>query len=762
MRVVSVLVMAGVVVGCFGGQTAVMPVEPERKEQTQPAAISSSAPTQEQTSSPMPAEPSSVPTPQPVVVADGSGAQITDIHVGDPALEQAMQFTIDRAAKVAIPIEASGGLRLFQVRTDQFGQTVEIGDVQGNEAALPSAGTFRVVGKEKMPSFAEVPLGGDMTSSQYHVQSADCPPLVREIKRTYGGYPASVMAWTRDTEFPPKVKIYLHRGAGNSDDPVDSFQNWVDYNQTRSPDKSALAERVKAYVPDPWDSGPAPSVAANQYSSRRINCGTPGEVWIDTCHSMGCVKTWLALLQEDYSRWNNIGAIMVAPAIGGSHLAIDGLTKASLAINYREKAIHWGGIRSLVQAEWGMLLPRNKATLFLKDLLAGSRISPYSEGARSLAWTGIGTGIPSMSYPWYSPFSFGTPHLPQRLKPEVRYTMPWESGGYNESAPGSHTWQDDGKMYNFIEAVAAKDLQTKLSDGTLVTDGKFDVAICYLNEGLASHSAKIREFEARYIATDSATLNSIWRTAYSLVNKKERRRFAQEALPWMSAVIAMSPSVIPNDPNPNENAFGDGALTACQQIGCLDGQSIVAPGSKYGALIINRGAMIARKPHYVDQWKDFPGRSHQDAVSGEFDDDKKGDGDQELWDWKNSRVIARVDRLWKQDRVYVLTNEDKRRILDTVGPYNGDIYLPTDWDGSRHLSMTHYRLSTTSVQWIQDPLGTGQKSRIRLIGKGTMYTSKGWYNGLFGDYDYGATKTEPWDVAEDFIARQGALLLVVN
>lgn len=736
-RNVTLVVVLAVLVGCFGRPVDVsVPSAPERKEEVKASPVATQE-TLNQLSTPAPQSPVATtesPIPVPVVAQD-SEMKVSDVEVGDPALESAIRFAVDRAGTVSVRPEIMEGLRLFQVRTNQYGQTELIGNIDGTRITLPAAGTYLVAGREKPLPFMDVPLGGDNPSvAQYRVQTEDCIPGIRELERSYGGFPARSISVTRDTQFPVKAKVYFHRGAGNSENPADSFRNWVEYNQSSSPDKAALAERVREYVPDPWDSDYAPNVAA----SRRKSCGTPGEVWLDVCHSAGCLRAWLAIL--DVSDWhNNAGVIAFAPAFGGSHHAIDALSNAALSKLYGVKAIRWGVIRTVIRWEWGMLIPPSSKKIFLQDVLAGPRFSLQNEGARALAWDGIGTGIPTENYYWFSWSNFGIPYLPLRLKPEVKYSMPWNNA-LSKSAPGSYVWPEDGKMFNYVEAVRALDGQIPYR-----TDGRFDVAVSYMNGDLKPAIAKFEESYGK-----DSVLETLWR---GLTSAEYRRAFGKAALPWLNSLTARSPSVVSSDPELNENAIGDGALTACQQIGCLEGESILAPGSKYGALIINMAVVKERTPHYAGEVKFFEG-DHGDAVKG----------GPEQWDWANKRVITRIDRMREQERSYVLSDEDKRRIMTLLGPRDGEETLYTDYSGGVHRTKTVWRLHSTQLKWTQDSLGTGQRNRILLVGTGRMTQDIYRYSSSIKEYvfDFQASKTLDWIVNEDFVVRNGALMLVVN
>lgn len=743
-----------VAVGCFGRPVTITAnVSPVAAQET-------FNPTATPENSQSPVVTTEPPTPVPVLAQDPE-MKIGDIQVGDPALEAAIQFVADRAGTVTVRPQSTEGLRLFRVKDDQYGQTEFVSELQGPEVKVPNAGTFKVVGKEKSLPFMGVPLGGDASQAQYRVQGMrGCPAIpIPSKKLEWGGYTSpkvGIGRLTADTEYPAKVTVYLHSGAGNSDDPRDSFQNWVDYNQSSSPDKEALAERVRAYVPDPWDSGPSPYFAARKYNEDRTSCGVRGESWIDVCHSAGCQKVWRALLEQiQHYENNNSGIIASSPALGGSHWPITDLTNASLAFNYEDKAAHWASVRVLVQWEWGMLIPQTVRKIFLPDILAGSRFSLYNEGARALAWNGLGAGIPRVGYPWYSNIFFARGrYLQLPLRPESRFTFPI-SGDLGSVAPAQHTHVGEpSPMFNYVEAMGAE--LTRLRQyykSPEMARGKMDVAVCYLNDTAASQSAKIQAFEKEY--GGDSILDLAWRNN---VEPGFHRRFAKAALPWMNAVVAKSPAVASHDPNPNENAINDGALTACQQVGCLEGPSILAPGSKYGALMINRAAIDTRLPDIVGGYELFGGCDHYNAVEGCRN---------QQWGWMNSRLIARIDALREKEKTFVLTDAVKREILDMLGPPNGDSEEPTEWDGTRHRKITNYVLYTSSVKWTQDPLGTGQRNRVRVVGSGKLATYVGWWNELYGYYDYDpkqwdSSRYATWDVNEDFIVRGGEPWLVAN
>ena len=162
-----------------------------------------------------------------------------------------------------------------------------------------------------------------------------------------------------------------------------------------------------------------------------------------------------------------------------------------------------------------------------------------------------------------------------------------------------------------------------------------------------------------------------------MANEAERRRFKKSALPWTSSLIAKSPSLVSSEPNPNENAANDGTLTACQQLACKDtGPSILAPGSKYGAVKINRSAGDSRKAHFVGDWQEFPGRDHYDGVEGSFDDDGFNNGDRTMElmaDHLIARTASQVEARRKESRT-VLTDQDKAVMRLTLSPNGGTEY----------------------------------------------------------------------------------------
>lgn len=763
-RGVLLVAACAIIVGCFGRPATVTPVQgkEETKTASPVAAQETLNPISKPENSQSPVATLASPTPVPVVAKDPE-MKIGNIRVGDPALESSVEFSVDRVGTVTVGPQSTEGLRLFKVVDDQYGQTELIGNINGVVAEIPAVGTFKVVGKEKPLPFMDVPLGGEASQAQYRVQKIErnCPAIpIPEKKLVWGGYTSPKVGTGRltvDTEYPARVTVYLHRGAGNSDNPVDSFQNWVDYNLGHSPDRVALAQRVRAYVHDPWDSGPSPHLAARKYNEDRTSCGVQGESWVDVCHSAGCQKVWRAYLdQPTFYDQNNRGIIASSPVLGGSHWSIDDLTYASLAANYEEKAAHWAVVRTLVQWEWGMLPLPSVQKILLRNILAGSRLSLYNEGARALAWNGIGAGIPTTSYKWYSNIFFERGrYLSRLLKPESRFTFPI-GGDLGNMAPAQYTHAGEpSPMFNYIEAMGAAELaqSRQYYKSPEMARGKMDVAVCYLNDSTSSQQAKIAAFEKEYGETSKREM--IWK---NLVDPGYKRAFAKAALPWMNAVIAKSPAVVSHNPLPNESAANDGALTIAQQLGLRDGQSILAPGSKYGALIINRSAIDARLPDIVGGYELFGGCDHYDAVEGCRN---------QQWDWMNGRLIARVDAMREEEKTFVLMDAVKREILDMLGPPGGDFDEPTEWDGTRHRRIANYVLYASSVKWTQDPLNTGQRNRIRVVGTGKLATYVGWWSDIYNAYDYDPkqwddTRYATWNVDEQFVIRRGEPRLVAN
>ncbi|MEK7122658.1 MAG: hypothetical protein AAB855_02265, partial [Patescibacteria group bacterium] len=323
------MVLVVAVVGCFSKPATVAPVLPERKnEEKTPSPLVTVSPIQEAKTSPT-SEENSPHVSQPIIEAISADVNLADIRIGNPALESSVYFTADRAGTVRIRSQTTDGLRFFRVRTDQFGQTELVGGINGVEVAIPDAGTYKVTGKEKPPSFMDVPLGGSAPSqaTNYRVQSVgDCQPP-EEVEHVYsiGGWRGTTTRTIKSPAFPAdkRILVWLHRGAGNSDDLRDNFVPWVEYLKNNYPRRDELASLVKEYVPDYWDSGPAPNIGATSFRVRQADCRGTGYRSVSVCHSAGCLKALLAGL--------DLGLVAVAPAFGGSHLATDKLTDAALS-----------------------------------------------------------------------------------------------------------------------------------------------------------------------------------------------------------------------------------------------------------------------------------------------------------------------------------------------------------------------------------------------------------------------------------------------
>lgn len=735
---------------------AVRPMEPTETPAAQDALAATSSPSY-----------SIAPLP---VVAKDSEMAITDVTVGDPAFESAVQFSVNKAGTVLVR-SASESSRLFRVRTDQLGRVELLTDELAPESggvlvAIPGSGSYLVAGQELPLPFQDEPMAVRSPPAQaYRVQAAACSqeiltqldPPISPFDRNH----VAIAAWTHEPRVPTMMNVYIHHAAGGEDRPVRySFQEVVDGAQPQG--------FVVNYIRDTWNTRLTADVAARDYN-KRWSCDDSDTLRLDLCHSAGCLKALIAFLQAYDENlqfgWNNIGIIAASPAFGGSHTQIKALFDAWIALSH--KPVRFSSLYLLVQRDLGFLGKLDPKLLVLREILTGSPLTLYNELGRSLAWHGRGpTGmeIPSLPYEWYSRSLFGTAFPKRLLKPQSRFLTP-TSNVLVAYAPEKYINVNDGggEYFNFVEALQqyqdtlvrrpydpehtvwfTKDgvgyKRAERERGMTHVDKKVNVIVTYLNGSDVQKNADA--FENKDGSDEKLT--NMWR----LIDPSSEYRLAFEkaAMPWIDRFIATAPSVTPHNVTQNESAANDGALTVAQQLGLLaTGSSIIAPDSRYGALKINDTAIKERLPGYIDEYARFEGRDHIDA--GVTDPETR----EQIKQW----IIKRRAALEGEERSTVLTEQDKTFMRDSLFPKDGYGWYSLSVSG---LSMNYGYRNLSSLQYVPDPDSTGQKNLVAVVGSGPLeyYTSNWNSTGNIFSETYHAT----WRANHRFVKRNGVWLLV--
>lgn len=763
-----VLAMACViVVGCFGrpATTVSAPSAPEREDaKASPVATQetlNSSPIPEKLKAPVATTES--PTTAPVVAQD-SGMAISDIRVGDPVLEAAVRFTVNKAGTVTVRPQSTDGLRLFKVRDDQFGKTELVGDLAGaNEVGvtIPTAGAYLVAGKERPVSFMDEPMAlREAPSGQYRTQSqTKCGPTI--INRPspqismFDWNHVAIAAWTREPRVPTAVDVYIHHGAGGRDRPN---RNSFEAIEGFQPDGFTVH-----YIRDQWNTRLTADVAAQAYNNR-WSCGDSERLRLDLCHSAGCLKALIAFLQAydenlQYG-WNNIGIIAASPAFGGSHVQIPDLFKAWAA--QAHIPIHLTALYFLAQRDLGFVTPvPDPGLLVLRNILTGSKFTPLNELGRSLAWHGRGPqgmDIPTLSYPWFSTVEafFGISFPKRLLKPQSRFLTP-KSNALGAYAPETYIDVNDGggEYFNFAEAldgyytrlrngVVERGSETYIDkDGTTRTrtqqergmmhiDKKVDVIVTYLNEADIQKGAEV--FENKYGA--GKELANLWKLADP--SSEYRLAFETDIMPWLGRFVATAPSVTPYEAN--ESRANDCCLTLAEQLGLASGSSIIAIDPVTGELLINDTAIKGRLPAYIDEYARFKGRSH--IVAGVTDSAIRA----QIERW----IVKRRAKLEEEERTTVLTEQDKTFMRNSLFPKDGGGWYLT---GSGTTNYKYLDLST--LQFIQDP---NQRNLVRVVGSGRVeYYSQQW-----GPFWQSKDYYSQWVADHRFVRRNGVWLLLTK
>jgi len=706
-------------------------------------------------------QPSAIATtpPEPIVFTADPRTTISDTVSGEAGLTSATRFTattVEAGAKLSVRLGSIDSTRLFRVRNDQFGQTelidqgLTVSDEKKGivEVAIPDIGRneYKVAGKELPLSVENLTLESLSPDAQsYRTQSLACPGWQDKITVMVGGdggYPAEVYQRTQDTTYPVKIDVYLHGGLGSDKKSEEySLSRWRDYNLNDSPDKDRLAQNIREYRIDPWDTGKEPAIGADLYISRRRGCGDSGRPWLDVCHSAGCNKVVLALLRSwPDDSFNNAGILAVTPAFGGSILGIKELVDATIAMGDFPKRMIYAYYFSLM--DLGALL--KDPGRHLKEFLVGKSRDLFGEGIHAVAWNGKGPGIPTITYQWFSLWDISVPFLSARVSPNDRYAMPVESS-IRDYAPTIYADPRTGKAYyNYSEAIQGT-WDAQINRPSFPGSGSVDVVAGYMAGDIGGPS---RKFQERFSET------GIVETFRNRVQLEKDPKFQEEAMSFLNFVIAKSPSNEPNKDAPNQNAPNDGTLTILQQIGAVDGPSILAQGSTYANLKINDEAVHARTPQYIRKVEIVPGINHALAVLGT----------PKIWDTLNRWLFERVERVRDEEAHTILTDDEKRIIQGILIPKDGlgSAYLDYDIVIGRHRHYNTYQFyGLSSIVFTQDPLKTGQSNRVRMTGSGTLAVTYGTWDTTIHQY-LNHFAGVPWSVNRDFIRRSGVWHLVVE
>lgn len=766
-EVTLVVTSIAVIAGCFGRPVTTIsaPSVPERKEDQKKASPVATQETFAQPPTPAPQSPVASmvsPTPAPVVAQDTS-MTVTDIKVGDPALEIAIRFSVDKVGMVTVRPQTTDGLRLFRVRDDQFGKTELVGDLAGaNEVGvtIPTAGAYLVAGKERPVSFMDEPMAlREAPSGQYRTQSrTKCGPTI--INRPspqismFDWNHVAIAAWTRELRVPTAVDVYIHHGAGGRDRPN---RNSFEAIEGFQPDGFTVR-----YIRDQWNTRLTADVAARAYNNL-WSCGDPERLRLDLCHSAGCLKALIAFLQaydENLQHgWNNIGIVAASPAFGGSHVQIPDLFKAWAA--QAHIPIHLTALYYLAQRDLGFVTPvPNPGLLVLRNILTGSKFTPLNELGRSLAWHGRGPqgmDIPTLSYPWFSTVEafFGITFPKRLLKPQSRLLTP-KSNALGAYAPETYIDVNDGggEYFNFAEALDGyytrlrngvergsetyidKDgttrTRTQQERGMMHIDKKVDVIVTYLNEADIQNGAEV--FENKY--GSGKELANMWKLADP--SSEYRLAFERDIMPWLGRFVATAPSLTPYEAN--ESRVNDCCLTVAEQLGLASGSSIIAIDSVTGELLINDTAIKGRLPAYIDEYARFKGRSH--IVAGVTDSAIRA----QIERW----IVKRRAKLEEEERTTVLTEQDKTFMRNSLFPKDGGGWYSTGSGGT-----TNYKyLDLSTLQFIQDQ---NQRNLVRVVGSGTVeYYHEDWSGGHRQSED----RYTEWSANHRFVKRNGAWLLL--
>ncbi|MBI4600187.1 hypothetical protein HY732_04710 [Candidatus Uhrbacteria bacterium] len=668
--------------------------------------------------------------------------------------KEGVRLEVDRAK---LGLAESDVPRLYQVRDDQFGQTelVDAGQQTRTMQALspagiiiPMAGNFLLALKERFSFVDDVieaipeldakdygmfPVMGDGTIGPRMSQAGSGQDVVVMI----GSYPVTVSTWTQDESFPVKVNVFMHPGSGSeSRTGPYSFSEWVKYNTNLSPRKDELAGAVRGYFVDRWNTRLGPDMGASVFNANRQTKFDQGTPWVHVCHSAGCNEATSAWLNDGMHRYNDLGRIELAPARGGSQYETPELIYATIA------KLHLSPFMSLVYLlslrDAGELNFSGKGTAPIAALLVGKPQTLLNENGRTLAWDGRSVGIPNTTYSWFALGDISLPFLQKRISETVKY----------RATPCGSDIPKDQRYVDLRTGECYYNYAQKLD---------------FLEKWYATESVGVRDVIAAYVPTvDPDTVKKAEETVLSPKalryaipwkgDKQFKERFERDALPLGCFLIARSPSIVPSDPLPNENILCDCAVPVAQQLRLKDGRSILKTGSTYRSFGIDEGAVQERLPPTVRKFK-IVKMNHADVATGS----------PETWDIKNQYLLERRQKLRDEENNLVLTDEDKWMLKAYVVPQYPERIGFDPMSNGIFYGRRIYTFYPEQFTYTQNPLlQTGQKNRVRVIGRGYSFIEKEWYNGDTGGYDRctNCLETERWTINRDFIKRNGRWHLV--
>ncbi|MEK7122868.1 MAG: hypothetical protein AAB855_03355, partial [Patescibacteria group bacterium] len=114
----------------------------------------------------------------------------------------------------------------------------------------------------------------------------------------------------------------------------------------------------------------------------------------------------------------------------------------------------------------------------------------------------------------------------------------------------------------------------------------------------------------------------------------------------------------------------------------------------------------------------------------------------------------------------VLTDQDKAVMRLILSPNGGTEYASgwaqgdTIYETVPHKETYHFLGWETGMQYQQDPRGSGQKNRVRMIGSGESTRTSEKYS--WGTWVYAGSSKGPWQVDKEFVRIDGVWRLVVD
>ncbi len=616
--------------------------------------------------------------------------------------------------------------RLFRKRVDEYGQdelvsdepiTPVIGRYRISSATfpwsfkikIPMPGIYRLVGLEKVTfgnalfpvsiqlspeNFGLLPLGKEPLSigaggRVFQTKESCGKKKVLRFRSTAGAWQitfdgSTARPYTYDASFPVGVAVVLSHGAGSEgrSDEYRLSKGYINFTLA-DPDAAEFRKNISQFYAYSWNTRNGPMLAATIYGNTLGACIDSGTPILESGHSYSGLMALTNNVMSPTAYQHSLGIIARGSPLGGTQHEVPQMMQAVLSREPHAKLLYAYYLWQRKDYNTIEALPNTPVT----DMLAGTPSSPRNESARSMAFNGMGTGIPEATYSWFSRYDERVPYLTRQLSPRHRFQMPCPALGNVQT--GSPPFEE-GCFYNFSEGMLSY-ADKILSQRTDTLRQPIDIIAGYYS---GANIAKRREaFLARLDGMEAILV-----ILGSLI-QSEKEKIEEEALPLMNSLLGKSPSVVGG--TPNENGINDGLATAAEVCALLDGESIVEKGSTFQSFKINVAAFRKRLRAFVRRAELLEEVDHAMLAIG--------DPEHRVFRLNNEMGMERMKPLRDEESGMVLGDGDRetiRSMLDDGAEAGCDPSVQgpcIPWKG------------VTVKSYTQDPDKRNERNRVRVV-----------------------------------------------